>query len=83
MLFTHDVKISQIGLTNGTYLYKQGLNRNVSVQVDCGTNMSALLTCDGEVYTWGKNFDGQLGIGNRMEQVLTTIYTIFFLQLKV
>ncbi len=32
--------------------------------------MSALITCDGEVYTWGKNFDGQLGIGNRMEQVM-------------
>ncbi len=31
--------------------------------------MSALITCDGEIYTWGKNFDGQLGIGNRMEQV--------------
>ncbi|CAH1782485.1 unnamed protein product [Owenia fusiformis] len=37
-------------------------------QVSCGSQHNALLTIEGEVFTWGKNFDGQIGNGNRQEQ---------------
>ncbi|XP_014238652.1 uncharacterized protein LOC106660234 [Trichogramma pretiosum] len=33
------------------------------VQISCGFFHSALLTHDGKVHTWGRNIDGQLGIG--------------------
>ncbi|GLV44383.1 claret [Carabus blaptoides fortunei] len=37
------------------------------VQVATGCNHSALLTKDGSLYTWGQNFDGQIGNSSRNE----------------
>ncbi|XP_052272508.1 uncharacterized protein LOC127873013 isoform X1 [Dreissena polymorpha] len=46
-------------------------------QVFCGSFHSGVRTKDGEVYTWGRNMDGQLGNGTRSElrlpQMVTTI----------
>lgn len=44
------------------------------VHVSCGHGHSVIVTKDGEVFTWGKNFDGQLGTGTRQEQVEYTVY---------
>lgn len=40
----------------------------------CGSTSSMLLTEDGEVFAWGKNYDGQLGLGHRLEQVIIAAY---------
>ncbi|KAL1452322.1 hypothetical protein MTO96_043837, partial [Rhipicephalus appendiculatus] len=34
----------------------------------CGSNHALLLTRDGEIYAWGRNTEGQLGLGNRKDQ---------------
>lgn len=34
----------------------------------CGSNHALLLTHDGEVYAFGRNTEGQLGLGNRKDQ---------------
>jgi alpha-tubulin suppressor-like RCC1 family protein len=34
-----------------------------AVDVACGSNFNAIVTKDGEVYTWGRNDYGQLGLG--------------------
>ena len=39
-------------------------------QIACGEYFCAVTTREGELYTWGVNYDGQLGNGNRREQVL-------------
>ena len=42
-------------------------------QIACGSEHSFALTKDGELYSWGLNFKGQLGLGdfeNRLEPVL-------------
>ncbi|CAM1326226.1 Uncharacterised protein g9199 [Pycnogonum litorale] len=36
-------------------------------QLSCGAAHTALITTNGEVFTWGRNYDGQLGIGSRKE----------------
>ncbi|RLU20163.1 hypothetical protein DMN91_006770 [Ooceraea biroi] len=36
------------------------------VQVACGVEHSVALTNDGEVYSWGSNMDGQLGLGSNV-----------------
>lgn len=41
-------------------------------QVSTGCHHSALLTKDGTVYTWGRNFDGQIGNGTRREVLVPT-----------
>ena len=41
----------------------------VDHQVVCGSNHSCILTKNGEVYTWGRNTDGQLGNGSRTDHV--------------
>ncbi|XP_013413671.1 uncharacterized protein LOC106176012 [Lingula anatina] len=43
------------------------------VQVSCGNNHSVMITQDGEMYSWGKNYDGQLGLGSKMEQTQPTM----------
>ncbi|XP_053407428.1 uncharacterized protein LOC123565052 isoform X2 [Mercenaria mercenaria] len=46
-------------------------------QVVCGSFHSCIVTKDGDVYTWGRNLDGQLGNGTRQDvripQMVTTI----------
>ena len=34
------------------------------IKVACGSDSSCLLTSDGQVYTWGSNLNGELGIDN-------------------
>ncbi|XP_048826786.1 probable E3 ubiquitin-protein ligase HERC3 isoform X2 [Brienomyrus brachyistius] len=41
------------------------LHLNKVVQVACGDNHSVLLRQDGQIFTWGCNSSGQLGLGNR------------------
>ncbi|XP_011049375.1 PREDICTED: probable E3 ubiquitin-protein ligase HERC4 isoform X2 [Acromyrmex echinatior] len=40
------------------------LGTNVIVQIACGTEHSIALTNDGELYAWGSNREGQLGLGS-------------------
>ncbi|KAH6922123.1 hypothetical protein HPB50_009663 [Hyalomma asiaticum] len=42
--------------------------RGPIVSMACGSNHALLLTCDGEIYAWGRNTEGQLGLGNRKDQ---------------
>lgn len=37
------------------------------INIACGSSHSICLTDDGEVYTWGSNESGQLGIGNEVQ----------------
>lgn len=46
------------------------------VQISTGCNHSALLTKDGSLYTWGQNFDGQIGNGSRAEVQLPTVVKV-------
>ena len=47
-------------------------------QVACCSMSYVLITVDGEVYTWGRNFVGQLGIGTLIEQVILEAGDIFY-----
>lgn len=40
------------------------LGTNVIVQIACGIEHSIALTNDGELYAWGSNREGQLGLGS-------------------
>ncbi|XP_063848894.1 probable E3 ubiquitin-protein ligase HERC4 [Scylla paramamosain] len=40
----------------------ESLARKVTVQLACGANHTLALTADGELYTWGQNTFGQLGL---------------------
>nr|XP_037270909.1 uncharacterized protein LOC119163078 [Rhipicephalus microplus] len=42
--------------------------RGPLVAMACGSNHALLLTQDGEIYAWGRNTEGQLGLGNRKDQ---------------
>ena len=42
------------------------------IQVACGFKASAGLTRNGEVYTWGRNYDGQLGHGDKVSRNIPT-----------
>lgn len=42
----------------------------VMIQIGCGCHHSALLTDVGQVYTWGRNLDAQLGNGARTKEAL-------------
>ena len=44
-----------------------GLNGKNVVDVSCGINHSAAVTESGQVYTWGKNNYGQLGLGDDVD----------------
>lgn len=42
----------------------KALGTSVIVQIACGVEHSMALTNDGELYAWGSNTEGQLGIGS-------------------
>ena len=47
-------------------------------QVACGSEHSMALSSDGELYSWGLNFKGQLGVGdfeNRPQPLLVDSFT--------
>jgi alpha-tubulin suppressor-like RCC1 family protein/tRNA A-37 threonylcarbamoyl transferase component Bud32 len=43
-------------------------NSNTFERISCGSNHSLLLSCDGDIYGFGNNICGQLGIDNREDQ---------------
>ncbi len=43
--------------------------RFIAEQVSCGAAHTACLVSTGEVLTWGKGLDGQLGLGNVESQI--------------
>ncbi|KAK8785639.1 hypothetical protein V5799_007996 [Amblyomma americanum] len=43
--------------------------RGPLVSMACGSNHALLLTRDGEVYAFGRNTEGQLGLGSRKDQL--------------
>ena len=47
-------------------------------QIACGSEHSMALSSDGELYSWGLNFKGQLGVGdfeNRPQPLLVDSFT--------
>mmetsp|Transcript_15899 Transcript_15899/g.25166 ORF Transcript_15899/g.25166 Transcript_15899/m.25166 type:complete len:594 (-) Transcript_15899:75-1856(-) len=59
--FDHDVSspvLIDVNLVEGS----------VTEQASCGRSHNAIGTDDGKVYTWGNNFFGQLGHGDRMDR---------------
>ncbi|KAG0431279.1 hypothetical protein HPB47_021932 [Ixodes persulcatus] len=42
--------------------------RGTIAQIACGSNHAAIVTKEGQVYTWGRNTEGQLGLGHRKDQ---------------
>lgn len=60
----------QLGLGHFNNVYTPTLieslnDKNTPLRICCGSNHTMLLTNDGEIYTWGANNAGQLGIGNK------------------
>lgn len=47
--------------------YKWQYESSIS-QISAGFNHSALVTANGELFTWGKSLDMQLGHGNKKEK---------------
>jgi alpha-tubulin suppressor-like RCC1 family protein/tRNA A-37 threonylcarbamoyl transferase component Bud32 len=47
-------------------------NSNTFQRISCGSNHSLLLSCDGDIYGFGNNTCGQLGIDNREDQIFPT-----------
>jgi alpha-tubulin suppressor-like RCC1 family protein len=50
-------------------------------QVACGEHHSLALT-GGDIYAWGKGFEGQLGLGNSIEIASTPQYVKAFYNCK-
>ena len=44
-------------------IFSPAINHNEIHQIECGDNFSGFLTKKGEVFTFGSNTEGQLGIG--------------------
>lgn len=42
----------------------KALGTSIVIQVACGTNHALALTNNGELYSWGSNGEGQLGLGS-------------------
>ncbi|KAL3844777.1 hypothetical protein ACJIZ3_002180 [Penstemon smallii] len=40
------------------------------IQISSGSHHSAAVTVDGELYIWGKNSNGQLGLGKKAEKII-------------
>ncbi|XP_058798265.1 probable E3 ubiquitin-protein ligase HERC4 [Phymastichus coffea] len=57
----------------------KALGTSVIVQIACGQNHTLALTNNGELYTWGSNSDGQLGLGQdiKMETKPKLISSLF------
>lgn len=49
--------------------------RDQVVSAAAGSQHSALLTLGGQLYTWGRNLEGQLGLGNRQSVKVPTLVT--------
>ncbi|CAM8950983.1 unnamed protein product [Rhodiola kirilowii] len=65
----------QLGLSDSDYAteprYISGLPKEV-IHIAAGYHHSAAITADGELYVWGKNLHGQLGLGKRSDNVVST-----------
>ncbi|KAJ6996493.1 ultraviolet-B receptor UVR8 isoform X3 [Populus alba x Populus x berolinensis] len=64
----------QLGISNNTTycmepLEVSGLKKEI-VQISAGYHHSCAITVDGELYMWGKNSNGQLGLGKKAENVV-------------
>lgn len=53
------------------------------VQIACGEYHSLALTNNGDVYAWGRGFEGQLGLTRNVETSSTPKYIKFFSNKKV
>ncbi len=62
----------EIGCGNNTNQLKpikiNGFNNEYIISIACGANHSLALTDMRQVYSWGLNIDGQLGLGNKIFQ---------------
>ena len=45
-------------------MFKNESEENEIAKIDCADEYTAVLTKGGEIYVWGKNNQGQLGIGS-------------------
>ncbi|KFM80414.1 X-linked retinitis pigmentosa GTPase regulator-like protein, partial [Stegodyphus mimosarum] len=43
------------------------------IQLSCGSHHSVLITTCGDIYSWGRNSEGQIGNGTRREQKIPTL----------
>ena len=75
----------QLGLGDGGYSYHDEYDRTTPTlidsfffnnkkikQVSAGSSSSFALTEDGEVYAWGRNYYGQLGLGDGKDRYIPT-----------
>ncbi|XP_011257668.1 probable E3 ubiquitin-protein ligase HERC4 isoform X1 [Camponotus floridanus] len=56
--------LNSVDCTERTPRMVKALGTSVIVQIACGIEHSIALTNDGELYSWGSNREGQLGIGS-------------------
>ncbi|CBZ56084.1 putative regulator of chromosome condensation domain-containing protein [Neospora caninum Liverpool] len=63
-------KLEVYGLAEGEEAFRERTPKKV-VQVACGSSHCAALTENGEVYTWGSDDYGQLGLGKESRFVLS------------
>ena len=67
-------EFGQLGSNSDSTEVRKPFNLNCSayfqdhkiIQVECGKQFTMALTEKGEVYTWGQNIHGELGLGNRV-----------------
>lgn len=65
MLFIYcSTGLNSVDCTERTPRMVKALGTSMIVQIACGIEHSIALTNDGELYAWGSNTEGQLGIGS-------------------
>ena len=57
-------KIKNISLSKSNFQLKQNTEARRVSDVSCGCNHIAVITESGELFTWGSNHNGQLGLGS-------------------
>ncbi|GAB6021148.1 hypothetical protein CHUAL_003779 [Chamberlinius hualienensis] len=64
--------IADIALTPGVFnpieVDGEAISSPIS-KIACGSSHTIVLTTDGDVFSWGRNLDGQLGVENRKERL--------------
>lgn len=60
--------LNSSNVTESTLRMVKSLGTRVVVQIACGLKHTLALTNNGELYAWGSNREGQLGLGSEIKQ---------------